>query len=1235
MSFKPRELYHKLVYRLNCDTLFFIMEDILNRLKIRNQPNARLKDGVRVRIQIEDIRQNFDLDRDVLLERVNRQAKRGKVEGEAKTEPEPEPEQEIETQPILQKRAQKIAKKIQIEEMPKESIEEEEPTELEKLPEEAPTEEPTEEPIAPRKTKKARFRIPTNRPKGGPRPSTEEVPYRLRISPYYMANRIRFLESVNRIFEPYVKEFESTEQAISCAKLQQLGKEGADKFELLLHQKMVRDYLNLFTPYRGLLLFHGLGSGKTASAITIAEGMKTQKRVVILTPASLKQNFFNELKRVGDPIYRKNQHWKFVSTVGQPDLVETLANKMSLSMEYITKNKGVWLPEDKGEPNLASLNEDEQKAIDQQLDEMIRSKYLDLNYNGLNRSIMNEITDGFTKNPFDNSVVVIDEAHNLVNRIVNKLSNQSTRSATALAKKVTESTPISLALYEMLMRAKNARIVLLSGTPIINIPSEIAVLYNILRGYITTWTFTVNVETSQKVNETTIRDMLSKEGLTTMDYIEYGQNKIMVTRNPFGFVNNTTGKCMSTSSSNVSDQKGGSGGTEGIGRTKKVNPKVRTRVTKKRTKKTAAKRSWLSWGEPEETTEGGPGFVDETSPVPPPAEPEESQFLPKNEPDQEGHQWGGAGTGPYRGVCLNSMGNISDGEYVQRIKDILNRNGIRVVGKEQITNHKCLPDKQKEFLEMFVEESTGLVKNKDLLTRRILGLTSYFRSAQENLLPRFVQTKDGKNYHVVPVEMSSYQFEKYAQTRKVESDLEKQAQNKKGKKKQGEAAVENVEELYDKFTSTYRIMSRACCNFAWPEPPGRPVLTAKENEEIVEGVETSIVVEGGDDSEYNEEKEEEKQEGGGPKKKKEVEEVEEVKEVEEVETEEKEEQLPKESAPTPAAPALEEDMEEEPDETEAEPKKITVNVQDAFDQIRNDRVLSQDGLAEFSPKFLTILRNILDEKHVGSHLLYSSFRTLEGIGIMKMVLEQNGFQELSIVKNQEGEWDIEGGLSTDKQRFALYTGTEDKEVKEIIRNIYNGAWDMIPPNIARKLEEFDTKGKRNTMGNIIRVFMITASGAEGINLKNTRFVHIVEPYWNMVRVDQVVGRARRICSHEELPPELRTVQVFLYVTTYSDAQKKDRNYNELMAYDLSRLEKNKPITTDEYLYEIAVRKDRISQQVLDTVKSSAIDCVFYNKQNPSVCYGSKVPKIRGDDTISYPSLEQDSQLQVRRVKPRI
>jgi hypothetical protein len=58
---------------------------------------------------------------------------------------------------------------------------------------------------------------------------------------------------------------------ISCEKRSQ-----SDDFQLLIHQQVVRDYLNIYTPYRGLLLLHGLGSGKTCSSIAIAEGYEAK-----------------------------------------------------------------------------------------------------------------------------------------------------------------------------------------------------------------------------------------------------------------------------------------------------------------------------------------------------------------------------------------------------------------------------------------------------------------------------------------------------------------------------------------------------------------------------------------------------------------------------------------------------------------------------------------------------------------------------------------------------------------------------------------------------------------------------------------------------------------------------------------------------------------------------------------------------------------------------------------------
>ena len=69
--------------------------------------------------------------------------------------------------------------------------------------------------------------------------------------------------------------------------------------------------------------------------------------------------------------------------------------------------------------------------------------------------------------------------------------------------------------------------------------------------------------------------------------------------------------------------------------------------------------------------------------------------------------------------------------------------------------------------------------------------------------------------------------------------------------------------------------------------------------------------------------------------------------------------------------------------------------------------------------------------------------------------------------------------------------------------------------------------------------MITASGAEGIDLQNTRYVHIMEPYWHHVRIDQVIGRARRICSHHRLPEKRQNVKVFQYISEMEHEKKEE------------------------------------------------------------------------------------------------
>ena len=67
------------------------------------------------------------------------------------------------------------------------------------------------------------------------------------------------------------------------------------KWDYRPFQKFIRDYLSIDSPYRGILLYHGLGSGKTCSSIAVAEHLKTKKNVIILCPGSLRTNYITAL----------------------------------------------------------------------------------------------------------------------------------------------------------------------------------------------------------------------------------------------------------------------------------------------------------------------------------------------------------------------------------------------------------------------------------------------------------------------------------------------------------------------------------------------------------------------------------------------------------------------------------------------------------------------------------------------------------------------------------------------------------------------------------------------------------------------------------------------------------------------------------------------------------------------------------------------------------------------------
>ena len=206
----------------------------------------------------------------------------------------------------------------------------------------------------------------------------KEPPVIIKVSSYYMNNREIFVNFINSLFEPYKKELESMNANISC---DTIGNSNTDDkgFSLMTHQKIVRDYLNLFTPYRGLLLYFGLGTGKTCSSIAIAEGMKDTKKIIIMLPASLRSNYMEQLKECGDSLYKKNQYWEFISIKTNPEAMTTLSAVLNLSQEYIKKQQGAWFVNIKKPSNYEDLTSIEKKSLDDQLNEMIRNKYTFIN----------------------------------------------------------------------------------------------------------------------------------------------------------------------------------------------------------------------------------------------------------------------------------------------------------------------------------------------------------------------------------------------------------------------------------------------------------------------------------------------------------------------------------------------------------------------------------------------------------------------------------------------------------------------------------------------------------------------------------------------------------------------------------------------------------------------------------------------------------------------------------------
>lgn len=108
----------------------------------------------------------------------------------------------------------------------------------------------------------------------------------------------------------------------------------------------------------------------------------------------------------------------------------------------------------------------------------------------------------------------------------------------------------------------------------------------------------------------------------------------------------------------------------------------------------------------------------------------------------------------------------------------------------------------------------------------------------------------------------------------------------------------------------------------------------------------------------------------------------------------------------------------------------------------------------------------------------------------------------------------------------------------------------------------------------VPVLLITLAGAEGLDLKGTRTVMLMDPWWNVSKIEQIVGRAVRFQSHAALPKEERHVDV-LYLVLKKPAQRAETD--------------KMPLSADELIYRMGESKMEAVGSIYSEIHANSIE----------------------------------------------
>jgi len=257
-------------------------------------------------------------------------------------------------------------------------------------------------------------------------------------------------------------------------------------------------------------------------------------------------------------------------------------------------------------------------------------------------------------------------------------------------------------------------------------------------------------------------------------------------------------------------------------------------------------------------------------------------------------------------------------------------------------------------------------------------------------------------------------------------------------------------------------------------------------------------------------------------------------------------------------------------------------------KIDNEHVFDMEHLHKYSNKIHYVINKIKQSK--GVVIIYSRY-IYGGCIPMALALESAGitrYNDKNLFKNikQFDKIDIYGK----KQK-------NDNDEKFIpARYIMITGNSTYSPN---KKEEFIAATNNNINGEKVKVIIISKAGSEGLDFKNIRQIHILEPWFNLNRINQIIGRGVRNKSHCALDYKHRNVEIYLYASMFN-------NDNGIEALDL-------------YLYRFAENKAIDINKVLKVMKETSVDCLLTNNKHYIDKYHNKYVQqhTSSDNKIRY------------------